>query len=97
MNHKLKAGGFTAPLNNQRVKLVEQFQATKYKDSNSNITNHNMTNLIAHAAHDYDMDIEDVDRIYKLFPDEFYEKLEEFIKERRERAKFLPSKKPNNN
>jgi hypothetical protein len=36
--------------------------------------------LIAMTARDYDMEYLEVERIYYLFPNEFYEKLEEFIK-----------------
>ena len=38
--------------------------------------------FIIQTAHDYDMPIHEVQRIARLFPDQFYEKLEEFIKER---------------
>lgn len=34
------------------------------------------------AAQDYDMDIYDVERIYRLYPESFYEELERFIKDR---------------
>ena len=37
------------------------------------------------AARDYDMDIVDVERIRKLYPNQFYEMLEEFIKDRANR------------
>lgn len=40
------------------------------------------TGFIQQTAHDYDMDVHEVERIYKLFPKNFYEKLEEFISER---------------
>lgn len=38
--------------------------------------------FIQQTADDYDMDVYEVERIYKLFPKNFYEKLEEFISER---------------
>lgn len=38
--------------------------------------------FIEQTAKDYDMNYEDVKRIKELFPDIFYEKLEEFIKAR---------------
>lgn len=42
-----------------------------------------MGNLIIQAAKDYDIDIDIVEDIYEQYPDNFYEKLEEYIKERR--------------
>jgi uncharacterized short protein YbdD (DUF466 family) len=42
----------------------------------------NQDPFIAQTAKDYDMSYEDVERIKNKFPDNFYEKLEEFIKER---------------
>lgn len=47
-----------------------------------------MSNFIENTAKDYDMDIETVESLYhKYSPDYrlFYEKLEEYIKERKER------------
>lgn len=41
-----------------------------------------MENLIKQTAIDYDMNINDVIKIYNIYPDQFYEKLEEFIKNR---------------
>lgn len=38
--------------------------------------------IIESTARDYDMDIEDVEYIYDNYYDEYYEKLEEFIKNR---------------
>lgn len=38
--------------------------------------------FIAQTAKDYDMDYEVVAEIKKFYPDRFYEKLEEYIKER---------------
>jgi len=35
--------------------------------------------LIEQTAHDYDMPVHEVERIARLFPNEFYEKLEEYI------------------
>jgi len=48
----------------------------------------NMTNkcpFLLQTARDYDMEYHDVERIYKFWNDEglFYDKLEEFIKDRR--------------
>jgi hypothetical protein len=40
--------------------------------------------FIEQTAHDYDMPVHEVQRIAKLFPDEFYEKLEEYIQNRPE-------------
>ena len=40
--------------------------------------------FIEQTAHDYDMPVHEVQRIAKLFPDEFYEKLEEYIYNRPE-------------
>lgn len=37
-------------------------------------------NIIIITAKDYDMEYHEVERIYNLFPNEFYEKLEEFLK-----------------
>ena len=39
-------------------------------------------NFIKQTAIDYDMLIYDVERIYNLYPNEFYQKLEEFISNR---------------
>lgn len=40
-------------------------------------------NFLNQTALDYDMDLWEVERIYKLYPrDQFYDKLEEFISER---------------
>lgn len=39
-------------------------------------------NFIKQTAIDYDMSIYDVERIYNLYPNEFYQKLEEFISNR---------------
>jgi hypothetical protein len=36
--------------------------------------------IIAMTAKDYNMEYHEVERIYNLSPNEFYEKLEEFIK-----------------
>jgi hypothetical protein len=36
-------------------------------------------NFIIQTAKDYDMDVSEVQRIYNQYPDNFYEKLEEFI------------------
>jgi uncharacterized short protein YbdD (DUF466 family) len=38
--------------------------------------------FISQTAQDYDMNYEDVERIKNQHPDNFYEKLEEFIKDR---------------
>ena len=38
--------------------------------------------FLLQTALDYDMDIADVRQIARLYPNEFYEKLEEFIKDR---------------
>lgn len=38
--------------------------------------------FIEQTAHDYDMSVNEVERILKLFPNEFYEKLEEYISNR---------------
>ena len=35
--------------------------------------------FITQTAKDYDMSFEEVERIYKLYPDNFYEQLEIFI------------------
>lgn len=35
--------------------------------------------FIEQTAIDYDMEVSEVERIAKFYPDEFYEKLEEFI------------------
>ena len=42
--------------------------------------------FIIQTAHDYDMPVHEVKRIAKLFPDQFYEKLEEFIKNRADKG-----------
>lgn len=36
--------------------------------------------FIEQTAHDYDMPVHEVERIAKFFPNEFYEKLEEYVK-----------------
>jgi hypothetical protein len=41
--------------------------------------------FIEQTAHDYDMPVHEVERIAKLFPNEFYEKLEEYISDRAKR------------
>jgi hypothetical protein len=41
--------------------------------------------FIEQTAHDYDMPIHEVERIYKLFPNEFYDKLEDYISNRSKR------------
>jgi hypothetical protein len=38
--------------------------------------------FIEQTAHDYDMPLHEVERIAKLFPNEFYAKLEEYISNR---------------
>ena len=38
--------------------------------------------FIKQTAKDYDMSVDEVERIARLFPDSFYEKLEEFIQAR---------------
>ena len=38
--------------------------------------------FILNTARDYDMSVEEVERIMKLYPDNYYEKLEEYIKDR---------------
>lgn len=38
--------------------------------------------FIKQTTIDYDMSIYDVERIYNLYPNEFYQKLEEFISNR---------------
>ena len=42
--------------------------------------------FISQTAKDYDMKYEDVERIYNYYPDTFYEKLEEFIADRRKKG-----------
>jgi hypothetical protein len=44
------------------------------------------------AAEAYDMDIKDVERIRKLYPNQFYEMLEEFIEHRGSMDNGLRSK-----
>ena len=39
--------------------------------------------IVTKAARDYDMDIEQVEGIYMLYPDCFYETLERYIEERK--------------
>ncbi len=39
--------------------------------------------FILQTAKDYDMSYREVEKIYKLYQKDFYEKLEEFIEERR--------------
>jgi hypothetical protein len=41
--------------------------------------------FIEQTAHDYDMPIHEVERIAKLFPNDFWEKLEEHISDRAKR------------
>jgi hypothetical protein len=41
--------------------------------------------FIEQTAHDYDMLVHEVERIAKLFPNEFYVKLEEYISDRAKR------------
>ena len=41
-----------------------------------------INSYLAQTADDYDMPYHEVERIHTLFPDEFYEKLEEYIKNR---------------
>ncbi len=41
--------------------------------------------FIEQTANDYDMPIHEVERIAKLYPDNFYEKLEEYITDRAKR------------
>lgn len=41
--------------------------------------------FIEQTARDYDMDYEEVKRISEQYPDSFYEKLEEYIKDRANR------------
>ena len=41
--------------------------------------------FIEQTAHDYDMPVEEVERIANVFPDKFYEKLEEYISDRAKR------------
>lgn len=41
--------------------------------------------FIEQTARDYDMPIHEVERIAKLFPNKFYEKLEEYISDRAKR------------
>lgn len=38
--------------------------------------------FIKQTAKDYDMPVHEVERISELYPDNFYEKLEEFISDR---------------
>lgn len=38
--------------------------------------------FIEQTAHDYDIPIHEVERIAKLYPNDFYTKLEEYISER---------------
>jgi len=40
------------------------------------------TDFIRQTAHDYDIPEHEVKRIADLFPDQFYEKLEEYINDR---------------
>ncbi len=47
--------------------------------------NMNLESTNKQAAKDYDMDIVDVERIRKLYPNQFYEMLEEFIEARANR------------
>jgi hypothetical protein len=42
--------------------------------------------FIHQTARDYDMPVHEVERIARLFPDQFYEKLEEFIADRSRKA-----------
>jgi hypothetical protein len=39
-----------------------------------------MNNLILHASRDYDINIDIVENIYNKYPNDFYERLEEYIK-----------------
>jgi len=41
-----------------------------------------MNHFLAQTASDYDMRYDEVERIHRLYPNNFYEKLEEFISER---------------
>jgi len=41
--------------------------------------------FIEQTARDYDMPVQEVERIAKLFPTEFYAKLEEYISDRAKR------------
>ena len=41
--------------------------------------------FINQTAEDYDMPVHEVERIARLFPKQFYEKLEEYITERSKR------------
>ena len=41
-----------------------------------------MESFIIQTAQDYAMEVHEVQRIYELYPDNFYEKLEEYIKNR---------------
>jgi hypothetical protein len=41
--------------------------------------------FIKQTANDYDMPVHEVERIAKLFPNEFYSKLEEYISDRAKR------------
>ena len=41
--------------------------------------------FIIQTAQDYDMNVEDVRRIVELYPNNFYDELEEFIKDRANR------------
>jgi hypothetical protein len=52
----------------------------------TNKLNWNMTQgFIKQTAHDYDMPVREVERIAKLFPNDFYAKLEEHISDRAKR------------
>lgn len=45
-------------------------------------TTPNKNPFIFQTALDYDMPYDQVERMYKLYPEKFYEKLEEYIKQR---------------
>lgn len=48
--------------------------------------NENETYLLQTAI-DYDMPLHEVERIYKLYPNRFYEELEVFVKGRKQNAR----------
>lgn len=53
-----------------------------YHKTTTNTTRVMTKGFIEQTAHDYDMPVVEVERIAKLFPSQFYEKLEEYIANR---------------
>ncbi len=60
------------------IVIISKYWALIFCYSNKNMKN----GFIQQTADDYAMSYEEVEKIYKFFPNNFYEKLEEFIKGR---------------